>query len=172
MARVIAALVLLGAPVQAAPPAAAAEAPVAPSFRVRTATGQTIDLTELRSRGPVLIDFWATWCKPCLVSLPELNALHRRFGPRGLTIIGVSVDGPRNFPKVRPAAQRLGLEFSIVIDEDGSLQQRFQARAVPTSVLVASDGRIVRVTQGWRPGETRDLEAAIEALFPDSTAAP
>ena len=102
----------------------------------------------------------------------------RRIGPAAiaglvlllvLTVIGVSVDGPRNFPKVRPMAQRLGIGYPIVLDEDGSLQQRYQARAVPTSVLISPEGRIVRVTRGWRPGETRDLESAIHALLPDSS---
>jgi len=66
-------------------------------------------------------------------------------------------------------ARRLGIGYPIVLDEDGSLQQRFQVRAVPTSVLISTEGRMIRVTQGWRPGETRDLEAAIEVMLPDSS---
>lgn len=148
--------------------AAAAEPPLAPRFKVKSVTGEVLQLDTLRLRGPVLLDFWATWCKPCLAALPEVDSLRRRFGPSGLTVIGVSVDGPRNFPKVRPFAQRLGLGFPIVLDEDGSLQQRFQARVIPTSVLISPDGRMVRVTQGWRPGETEDLARAIAALLPDA----
>ncbi len=168
LASSLLALVLLAS----APPARAAEPPLAPTFKVKSVTGEVLDLAALRSRGPVLLDFWATWCKPCLAALPELDALHRRFSPRGLTVIGVSVDGPRNFPKVRPMAQRLGLGFPIVLDEDGSLQQRYQARAVPTSVLISAEGRMVHVTQGWRPGETEALEKAIEGLLPDSSITP
>jgi peroxiredoxin len=153
----------------AAPPARTAEPPLAPPFKVKSVTGQTLDLGDLRTRGPVLLDFWATWCKPCLAALPELDAVHRRLAPRGLVVIGVSVDGPRNFPKVRPMAHRLGLGYPIVLDEDGSLQQRFQVRAVPTSVLISTEGRVVHVAQGWRPGETGKLEQAIEALLPDSS---
>ena len=149
----------------------ASEAPLAPHVTVKSVTGETLDLDQLRLQGPVLIDFWATWCKPCIAALPEVDSLRRRFGPRGLTVIGVSVDGPRNFPKVRPFAHRLGLGFAIVLDEDGSLQQRFQVRAVPTSILISAEGRMVRVTQGWRPGETAVLAGAIEALMPDSTGA-
>ena len=160
-------LLVLGVAIAAQ--ARAAEPPLAPPFKVKSVTGQTLDLADLRTRGPVLLDFWATWCKPCLAALPELEALHRKFAPLGLTVIGVSVDGPRNFPKVRPFARRYGLGFPIVLDEDGNLQQRFQARAIPTSVLISAEGLMVRVTQGWRPGETADLEAAIQALLPDST---
>ena len=147
----------------------AAQAPLAPAFKVKSVTGEVLQLDTLRLRGPVLIDFWATWCKPCVASLPEVDSLRRRFGPNGLAVIGVSVDGPRNFSKVRPFAQRLGLGFPIVLDEDGSLQRSFQVRAIPTSVLISADGRQVRVTQGWRPGETEDMARAIEALIPDVT---
>ena len=154
------------------PPVRAAEPPLAPPFKVKSVTGETLDLAALRARGPVLLDFWATWCKPCVAALPEIDALHRRFAAQGLTVIGVSVDGPRNFPKVRPFARRLGLGFPIVLDEDGSLQRRFQAVAVPTSVLISAEGRMVRVTQGWRPGETADLERAIEALLAAPAGSP
>jgi peroxiredoxin len=149
-------------------PARGAEPPLAPPFKAKSMTGESLDLAALLARGPVVLEFWATWCKPCLAALPELDSLHRRFSSRGLTVIGISVDGPRNFPKVRPFAHRYRLGFPIVLDEDGGLQQRFQARAIPTSVLISTGGRMVRVTQGWRPGETSDLEAAIEALLPDS----
>jgi peroxiredoxin len=153
-------------------PGASAASAADTRIRMRSVTGQALDLEQLRQRGPVLLDFWATWCKPCLASLPELEALHRTLGPRGLTVIGISVDGPRNFSKVRPFTQRLGLTFPIVLDEDGGLQQRFQVRAVPTSVLIGADGRVVRVTPGWRPGETAELERAVSALLADSTSSP
>ena len=156
----------------------------APDFRVRAATGEKLELAALRARGPVLIDFWATWCAPCLASLPELQSLHRRAGPRGLKVIGVSIDGPRNHAKVRPFAARLGLTFPIVLDEDGRLQDAFHVRVVPTAILIDTSGAVVLVTQGYRPGEGGRLEAAVAAQLgsgsradsalavPDSTAAP
>src|SRR2546422_4943348 len=65
---------------------------------------------------------------PLSRSLPELETLHRRYRDRGLTVIGISVDGPRNFARVRPFAAKLGLTFPIVLDEDGRLQQLCQDR--------------------------------------------
>lgn len=148
---------------------------IAPSFRVRSLAAEKLELERLRAKGPVLLDFWATWCRPCVASLPEIEALHRRFAARGLTVIGVSIDGPRNFAKVRPFASRLGLTFPIVLDEDGSLQEGFRVLAAPTSILVARDGTILRVRQGFLPGESAALASAIEeALGPapgDSSAA-
>ncbi|HYM82491.1 MAG TPA: TlpA disulfide reductase family protein [Candidatus Limnocylindria bacterium] len=161
-------------------PAPAAESPsllggnraLAPGFKVKAIGGGTVELDTLRAHGPVLLDFWATWCKPCLASLPEIEALHRRHRARGLTVVGVSIDGPRNFVKVRPFASRLGLSYPIVLDEDGRLQQNYRVLAVPTTFLVARDGTIRKVQQGYRPGDTAALEAAIDELLAADASQP
>ena len=139
---------------------------VAPRFKVESITGQKLELETLRLRGPVLIDFWATWCKPCVTAIPELEKIHRACDARGLTVIGVSVDGPRSFAKVRPAVNRLGITYPIVLDQDGSLQQKYQVRAMPTTVLIDTSGAIVHVMQGFRPGEGDRLRKLIEELLP------
>ena len=134
-------------------------------FRVKSVSGAMLDLDSLRVRGPVVLDFWATWCKPCLAALPEIEALWKKYRERGLTVVGVSEDGPRNYAKVRPFVVRLGMSYPIVLDADEGLQQKYQVRALPTTVLVDRDGKIARFTQGYRPGETKALEAAIEELI-------
>ena len=152
----------------------AAQRSIAPRFATRTVQGEKISLDALRARGPVLLDFWATWCKPCLAAIPEIEKLHAELGGRGLSIVGISVDGPRNFAKVRPFAKRVGITYPVVLDEDGSLQQRYQAIVMPTTVLIDTAGVIVKVMQAYRPGEIEMLRAEIEALLPasapDSTA--
>ncbi len=139
---------------------------------LRALDGTRLDLAEQLAQGPVLLDFWATWCRPCERSLPATQRLHERFHERGLRVIGVSVDGPRNWARVRPFAGRLGLTFPLVIDQDGSLARRFRAGGVPTTVLIAPDGRVVRAHTGWLPGEDDSLAAAVSALLPESEATP
>jgi len=138
----------------------------APRFKVKDVTGATLDLPRLLQRGPVLIDFWATWCGPCVESLPELQQWHETYGPRGLTVIGVSVDGPRNVAKVRPFAASRGLTYPIVIDRDGRLQQLYHVVAIPTAFLIDPTGAIARVRLAYRPGEGAAFENDIRALLP------
>lgn len=157
--------------------AARAEAPApglgrAPAFTLRTVTGERLELAALLERGPVLLDFWATWCKPCLQSLPELETLHRRHAGGGLTVIGVSIDGPRNHARVRPFARRLGLTFPVALDEGERLQQLFHVRAVPTSILIGRDGTVLHARQGFLPGDTEALDAAIAAALGSGADAP
>jgi peroxiredoxin len=141
--------------------------PRAPRFSIRDLEGHTLSLEQILRRGPVVLDFWATWCQPCVESLSEFEALHRTYGPRGLTVIGVSVDGPRNHARVRPFVASRGLTYPIALDQDGRLQQLYQVLAIPTAFLIDTSGAIVRVRVAFRPGEAASLEAAIQTLLPD-----
>src|SRR5262249_46910560 len=140
------------------------------AFRARDLDGHEVSLGALRARGPVLIDFWATWCEPCRAALTELEAWRQRYGPRGLSVVAVSVDGPRNIAKVRPFVARLGIACPVVIDDDGRIQALYQVRQLPRAVLVDTSGRVVTTRVGFRRGETTLLQR-IESLVPaDSTA--
>jgi len=165
---VLAVLALSPGPTRAADP----KSPIQ-TLKVTTLDGTELSFEEKLAKGPVLIDFWATWCKPCKMALPEVQALHEQYAARGLTVIGVSLDGPRNAPKVRPFAQQLGLTFPNVLDEKGELGRAFQIMGLPTSVLVAPDGTIASTKMGYRPGEGERLGKEIEKLLlvpADSTA--
>ncbi len=158
-----------GAPAQSGSPAEV-DAGQLRDLRLDLVTGRAQPLGAYLDRGgPVLLDFWATWCKPCLEAVPGLRSLHESLGERGLTVIGVSVDGPRNFSKVRPFMSRMRITYPVALDRDGSLQRFFQVVAVPTTVLLDAEGRVVRVQQGFRPGEEKELEAAVRALLPPAS---
>lgn len=135
----------------------------APAFRVRDLEGRTLELEQLRHKGPVLLEFWATWCAPCRAAFPELEAMQREHAECGLTVIGISVDGPRNVAKVRPFVAREGLTFPIVLDLDGRMQQVYQVNQIPTAVLIDTNGVVVASRTGFRAGEhaLRDHVAAL-----------
>jgi len=156
--------VLIAAPAFAAGPLGAARP--APRFEVRSVEGKSVSLDALLRKGPVLLDFWATWCKPCVTSLPAVERLWQEHRAAGLTVVAVSIDGPRNFAKVRPFARNLGLTFPVVLDEDGSIARRFDVTAVPTSILIAPDRSIAHVQVGYTPGQEEALTRAILALLP------
>jgi len=140
----------------------------APDFTLARADGQpgTVKLSDLRGR-VVLLDFWATWCPPCLAMLPVLHELYQEWQPRGAEFIGIDSDGPmisRNelgaFLAQRP------FPYPVVIDdkEVGGLYGVF---SIPHLVVIGRDGRIARVFVG---GVSRSqLDAALGTAAGGST---
>jgi thiol-disulfide isomerase/thioredoxin len=108
-----------------------------------TPQGQRLALDSLRGR-PLLVNFWATWCPPCIEELPLLNAFYRQNSAKGWQIVGIAVD---KLAPVQAFLQRLPLDFPVVLSGmDGlTLSQEFgnQARGLPFTVLVGADGVIL-----------------------------
>ncbi len=142
-----------------APPAA----PVFPDLRLVPITGtKPVKLSSLRGR-PVLIDFWATWCPPCRMELPELQKLYDEFGKRGFTVAAINVD---QRPSGVPGFLRM-MKLSLpVFRVDVRVLRELGIRSLPTSVLLDPDGRINQVYQGYSPRMAEDLRSRIVSLLP------
>jgi peroxiredoxin len=150
------------APTPGAPPAPTS-ADIAPDFELSTLDGGRERLADHRGKDVVLVDFWATFCEPCLLALPELDALYRRERARGFVVLGVSIDEASSSARVRSEAQKLGLSFPILLDPDTRVVSLYNPRAsAPYSVLIGRDGRVIRRQEGYTPGERESLERAID----------
>ncbi len=114
----------------------------------------------------VYIDFWASWCAPCLISLPQYNALYHRYRDQGLELIGINVDDPiedgLDFLADTP------LDFPIPADPSGDMMELYNVFGMPTSFLIGRDGNIRLVHMGFRAGDMEEIERAVqEALAAD-----
>lgn len=126
-----------------------------------TVDGDRVRLSDLRGR-PVLIDFWATWCGPCRAELPVLVRLHRRYSPRGFSVLGVNVDegGPSLVPRFK---QHFEIPYTLVYDTNGVASRAHDVTGLPTLVLVDRNGTVRRRFMGAIPEDT--LAAAIEGVL-------
>ncbi len=143
----------------------------APDFTVTGVDGKTYQLSQLLKKGPVLLDFWTTWCKPCMLELPKLQAVWERHRDQGFTLLGVPSDDQKTAAKVKPMIQSKGFAFPNVPDPTRKIGNLYNVRNFPTTVLIAPDGKIVKITQGYNAGDEKDWETRIVALLGD-TAAP
>ncbi len=131
----------------------------APSFVAVDSNEQIVSLEALRG-SPVILNFWATWCVPCALELPELQALYEARQAEGLRILAVNVDEP---PAVFvPWAAARGLTFDLLPDPGREIQARYHLRGTPQTVLVDREGIIRDIFYG--AVNLARLESALDAL--------
>lgn len=113
----------------------------APGFTLTTDTGQGIDLENYRGKY-VLLNFWATWCPPCIQETPSLNQLHQELSDKGLIVLGVSVD--EDTSAYDAFLDRFGIAFPTVRDPSRGVPTKYGTNLYPESYLIDPDGYVVR----------------------------
>ena len=117
----------------------------APDFTLAGLDGQ-VSLTDFRGN-VVLLNFWASWCPPCLEEMPALNAYYQDHRNDGFTLLAVNVD--EDPATVQSFLQANGFDFPVALDMVGAVYERYGGAGLPSSFLIGPDGSLVKV---WRPG--------------------
>ena len=143
-----------------------ASAAKAPDFSLPNLEGKQIKLSDLLKRGPVIIDFWATWCKPCIKAFPGLQEIYDKYRERGLTVVAISVDSPRTQARVAPFIKSSKYSFEVLLDKDGRVARQYNAVVIPRTVLVDQKGQMVFASIGYRPSNHKKLEEALTSILP------
>ena len=116
-----------------------------PQLEASDLHGKVWRLADLRGK-VVLINFWASWCPPCLVEMPALQQLTAIYGPEKLVVLAVNFK--ESSVVVRRYVQRSDLQLPVLLDPQGLMARQWGVTVFPTTVLVASDGRVKRVVRG------------------------
>jgi cytochrome c biogenesis protein CcmG, thiol:disulfide interchange protein DsbE len=123
---------------------------------------KSLDLSKYQGR-VVIVDFWASWCKPCRQSIPWLNAMRARYGANGLTIIGINLDAER--ADADRFLRDVPIEFDVIFDPNGEIARQFDVQAMPTSYFFDRAGRKVQMHLGFRDAKKSENEAALKKLL-------
>lgn len=133
----------------------------APPFQLKSFDGKPVTLADFRGK-VVLIDFWATFCPPCVQALPELQALHLRHASRGFAVLGVTVDDRAAL--VKKATGRAGVTYPI-LQATPEVWNAYKVTALPSLILVSRDGKILKRYGGEadKAAMLAEIERALDA---------
>lgn len=145
----------------------------APQFHAhRLHSDKQVSLDDYKGQ-VLLINVWATWCGPCRVEMPSIEQLYRTYGPRGLKVVGVSVDDVGD-DQIAAFAKEFGLTFDIVHDSSFKIERDYQVTGYPSTFVIAKDGVIRKKWIGqadWNSGYNRALVATLLGVTPSQPVA-
>lgn len=167
-----ASLVLVTGCSNAGSPGAAGRAQVAPpDFELSTVDGRSERLSQHLGKEVVLLDFWATFCEPCLAGMPHLDTLYRQHQHEGFVVLGISIDGPDSVAQVKTTVTKLGISFPILLDQETRVVALYNPKtSAPYSVLIGRDGRILKKQEGYTTGNSGAVDNDIAAALAGGTA--
>lgn len=165
MARFVASVVVLAITAAAAIAQDSSAAQRLPIVTLKKLDGTPITTHELvaGSTGPIVLDFWATWCKPCIQELSALADVYDEWKKlTGVRIVAVSIDDARNSKKVAPFVRGRRWEFDVYLDENADLKRALNVNEIPHTFVLDRQGRIVYQHKSYAPGDEELLLDAIK----------
>ncbi len=137
-----------------------------PSTELRDLKNNPIMASELaNSEGPTVVNFWATWCKPCIQELNSINEVYFDWQDEtNVKLVAISIDDSRNVPKVAPLVNGKGWEFDVFTDANSDFRRAMNVQTIPHTFLLNSDGNVVWQHNGYTPGEEEELFEVIKKV--------
>ncbi len=134
---------------------------VPPGFELAASDGTLHRLDEaVPGRKVVIINFWATWCPPCRLEMPQLQTLYERYQDQGLQILAINVGEDEK--TVRDFLSQRTLSFPVLLDREGLVAAQYRVEAFPTTVLLDAEGRVFQFTEGLDPYLAYTVESMLE----------
>jgi len=140
---------------------------VLPDLEFHTLDQAKVKLSSISSK-VVLINFWASWCSPCIAEIPSINALRKKYHDQGFEVIGINVD--ENPAEVLPKFQKkLGMEFTSYQDVEGELADQFGVNGIPFTVILDKNRKILQVETGDRDWFDPEMKKQMESWLQDKS---
>lgn len=134
---------------------------IAPGWKLQTVDGKTLQSSDFKGK-VVILDFWATWCPPCRAEIPDLIALQKQYGEKGLAVIGVSVDQD-GAAAVKTFAKKFGINYPVVLADQKVVRDYGGIEGIPTTFVIDRLRRIVTQHVGYT--DKADFENEITPLL-------
>jgi cytochrome c biogenesis protein CcmG/thiol:disulfide interchange protein DsbE len=136
-----------------------------PAFSLLTLDGRRATLADHREK-LVILNFWATWCRPCTDEMPTLEKLWKAHRARGLVVLGVSVDRGAPRTLLEPYIRNLALTFPILLDPESKTSDAWRVTSLPATFVIRPGGEVAGVAVGAREWNSEPMQALLERMLP------
>ena len=136
-----------------------------PSTKVTTLDGKPFNIQNIENEGPIIINFWATWCKPCKKELNNIAEVYEDWQEEtGVKLIAISIDDTRSMSKVAPYVNSSDWDYEVYLDPNGDLKRAMGVSTVPHTFVLNNKNEIIWQHRGYVDGDEYDLYTEIERL--------
>jgi len=134
----------------------------APAFELPLLEGDRIKLEDFRGK-IVVLDFWATWCGPCIVSLPKLNEIAQEYRGANVQLIAINIE--QKASEIKSMLGRLEINPTVALDSDGAVAKAYFAEAIPQTVIIDAEGKVAKIVVGGGEAAEKQIRATLDSLI-------
>lgn len=131
-------------------------------FSAMSIDNNNVTYSSLKGQSLTVLDFWASWCKPCLKGMPYIDQIYEDYKVKGVSFVGVNTDGPRSQSKVKPIVKSLGLQYPMILDMNNNLMNDLNVSLLPTLLIVDSNNKIIYRHEGFVKGDEKRIREEID----------
>lgn len=140
----------------------------ASDFTLPSLAGGNVTLSDYLGKKVILINFFATWCDPCMKEMPKLNAMQQELGDRGLQVISISVDDAKDHSKVKALVKRWKYAPVVLLDAETRVVNMYNPRKdMPWTMVIGKDKKIHHKKKGFTDGDEKKMKHWVEELLGD-----
>ena len=133
--------------------------------RLKNVNGQHSSIIkEAGNSQLIVLDFWATWCKPCIKAIPKISELAEHYENKGVSFIGINTDSPRNLAKVKPFVKTHNIKYPVLLDVDQEIMNELLINAFPTLLILNREGKVLFTHRGFSNGDEKLIKSELEKL--------
>jgi cytochrome c biogenesis protein CcmG, thiol:disulfide interchange protein DsbE len=137
----------------------------APNFVLQDVDGKTVRLDSLVKKGPVLMSYWALWCKMCIKELDAMKPYFGELESLKCSYLAISQDKSRSVPEVKPFASSHKWKYQVVLDPDNKMRDLYKVQVMPSFFIIDQNQKIVFTHQGYKPGDEKKIMGKIRELL-------
>ena len=138
---------------------------ISPNFSLKKINGRTVKIGEYLNDGPVLINFWATWCAPCKKEMVFLEKFENEYKKEGFSVLSISIDSQKSLAQVRSYIRINNYSFDVFLDPNMQVFKKMNGNLMPTNILLDKKGNIIWRHYGYLPGDEKNMDLQIRSAL-------